>query len=202
MRGFNYKKSVQVLNYLASKSDQPFNKMKAIKLVWLADRLHLRKYGRTITGDTYFAMKLGPVGSNTRDILETSSFLSDETLEYSTQYIDVIDKYNYTSKQHPNFEVFSQTDTEAITEIFDAYGNYGHYELSQISHSFPEWKRWKSALDNKNGSSFLIQFEDFFQDHTNKKTPFSDNDEALRLIKKLYLKADESLNNASNQSSI
>jgi hypothetical protein len=44
--------------------------MKAYKLLWLADRYHLRQYGRTITGDTYFALPLGLIPSDAKNILE------------------------------------------------------------------------------------------------------------------------------------
>lgn len=60
MPNTNYRKITQALNYLATKNpDKKINKLKAIKLVWIADRYHLRKYGRPITWDTYEAMPLG-----------------------------------------------------------------------------------------------------------------------------------------------
>ena len=95
MRGFNYKKSAQALNYLANKNGGTLNKMKAIKLIWLADRLNLRKYGRSITGDDYYALPNGPVPSATRDILESSDFLDDIASVYASEYITEIDKYNF-----------------------------------------------------------------------------------------------------------
>jgi len=48
MVGFNHKKAVQTLAYFAQKEGGVINKMKAFKLIWLSDRLHLRKYGRPI----------------------------------------------------------------------------------------------------------------------------------------------------------
>ena len=106
MRGFNYKKSVQALNILAFKNGGVINKMKAIKLIWLSDRLHLRKFGRTITGDDYYALPNGPVPSATRDILESSNFLDDVASDYAKEYITEIDKYNYTSVIKANTKVF------------------------------------------------------------------------------------------------
>ena len=62
--------------------------MKAIKLVWMADRLHLREYGRPITNDDYVAMKFGPVGSVTRNITdEAIPYLTDEQFGYSRNYL-------------------------------------------------------------------------------------------------------------------
>lgn len=48
---------VQVLDYLASKLvGKRLSKLNALKLVYLADRDHLRKYGMPIIRDEYFAM--------------------------------------------------------------------------------------------------------------------------------------------------
>ena len=84
----NYKKITQALNWLARKEGGEINKMKAIKLVWMADRLHLREYGRPITNDDYIAMKFGPVGSVTRNITdEAIPYLTDEQFGYSRNYL-------------------------------------------------------------------------------------------------------------------
>ena len=56
------KKIIQALAYIAyQQADHKINSMKAYKLLWLADRYHLRQFGRTITGDTFFALPHGVV---------------------------------------------------------------------------------------------------------------------------------------------
>ena len=97
MRGFNYKKAVQALNFFAKEDGGTINKMKSIKLIWLADRLHLRKYGRSITGDEYFALPNGPVPSATRDVLECNNFMDDIASDYASEYIIAHEKYNFKS---------------------------------------------------------------------------------------------------------
>src|SRR3990167_7093267 len=87
----SYKKATQALNFFAQKKDGKINKMKAIKLIYLADRLHLRKYGRPIVGDAYWAMKLGPVGSRTKRVAELDT-MPDEAYVYAKKYIRPIDE--------------------------------------------------------------------------------------------------------------
>jgi len=70
---FDCRKTTQALNYFAIKAGGTINRMKAIKLVYLADRYHLRKYCRLITNDIYFAMDNGPVASGVKDIAEQSN---------------------------------------------------------------------------------------------------------------------------------
>ena len=43
---------------------------KAYKLLWLIDRYSLRHYARTVSGDQYYAMILGPVPTDAKHILE------------------------------------------------------------------------------------------------------------------------------------
>jgi hypothetical protein len=163
MRGFNYKKTVQALNFFASRSENGIiNKMKAIKLIWLSDRLHLREYGRLISGDTYYALPNGPVPSATRDVLENSAFLDDTASDYASQYLKITDRYNYCSIADVNLKVFSQTDKDALERVFDVYGKKDQFELSSFSHLFPEWKRFESALSKKLSSRFEILQDDFF----------------------------------------
>lgn len=185
MKPFNYKKSVQALALLAAKEGGTINKMKAIKLIWLSDRLHLRKFGRTITGDTYFAMKLGPVASNIKDLIEGSTYCSPEELEYSTTFLNRIDNKNYALKTEPIQKVFSKSDIEALENVYAVYGHLDQFELSDLSHHFPEWKRWESELA-KNPTRYPIDFQDFFQE-TNTDSPlFKDDQETLDLVKSLF----------------
>jgi uncharacterized phage-associated protein len=135
MNGFNYKKAVQALNFFARKSSNfTLNKMKAIKLIWLADRFHLRKYGRPIIGDVYFALPYGPVPSTTRDIVEENNIsLSEEELQYSKDFIENESKYKYKSIKDCDLKVFSKTEVEAFDKIFSTYGGLSQFKLSDMN---------------------------------------------------------------------
>jgi uncharacterized phage-associated protein len=186
MRGFNYKKAVQALNLIAIKNGGSINKMKAIKLIWLSDRLHLRKFGRSITGDTYYALQNGPVPSATRDILETSFFSSDIATEYASEFIAVIDKYHYKSKNQMNLDVFSQTDKDILEIIFNSYKSLDQFQLSELSHLFPEWQKFQSALENGLSSRFSIDLADFFINFKDDNNLFIESDDLLKISKDIF----------------
>lgn len=186
MRGFNYKKSIQSLNFFAVKGGGTINKMKAIKLIWLADRLHLRKYGRLITGDIYFALPFGPVPSTTRDFLEDSPFLTEIEVSYCNEFLTKQDKFNYGSLKDPEIKVFSQTDTDALEIVFLKYNDLDHFQLSELSHEFPEWKKYQSALEKRLSSRFEIDFEDFFVNVDDGRGVFVDDKLSLDLSKHIY----------------
>lgn len=188
-RGFNYKKSVQALNYLAQNFGGSLNKMKALKLIWLADRLHVRRYGRSITGDVYFAMPFGPVPSTTRDLVESYQSLNELESEYREQFISTsnTDKYNFSSIGVLNLKVFSKTDLNIIDEIIEKFGQLKEFELSNFSHIFPEWIRYESELKAKNSSRFEIDYKDFFVNVEEETNTFMDTEENLEITKELML---------------
>jgi len=71
---FSHRKTTLVLNFFARESDGEINKPKALKLVYFADRCHLRRFGRPITGDEHLAIPYGPVASGAKDLTEMGDF--------------------------------------------------------------------------------------------------------------------------------
>jgi uncharacterized phage-associated protein len=188
MKGFNYKKAVQALNFFAIKTGGEINKMKALKLIWLSDRLHLRKYARTILSDTYFALPYGPVASGTKDLIEGTDFLSEIEREYRNQYIIYTDKYNYKSINDFYSKVFSKSDIETMSIIFEKYGLIDEFTLSKISHFFPEWNKFEQQLASKSASRIEMDYKDFFLDcEKGYNSVFETNPDSLALAKDIFL---------------
>jgi uncharacterized phage-associated protein len=160
---FEYKKVTQALNSFALKEGGRINKMKALKLVYLADRYHLRKYGRLITNDIYFAMNYGPVPSGAKDIAEASEvFLDRNEKEYSSQYIVSEDNLTTKSLQPVDDIVFSESDIEALEFAWATFGHLNQFQLADYTHYYPEWKRHEKSLESD--SRIQIFLEDFFED--------------------------------------
>lgn len=67
---FKYDKAVNSLLYSLHQLGGKTDMHKLCKILYFADQRHLSQYGRSITGDTYIAMKFGPVPSCVDDILK------------------------------------------------------------------------------------------------------------------------------------
>ena len=181
---FNYKKATQALNRFALKSGGKINKMKALKLMFLADRYHLRKYGRLVSNDYYVAMKLGPVPSITMDIAEADSFLDPNLKEYAVQYLKASSTRRQIESVKPvETEYFSESDLEALNFAWDKFGHLAKWSISDFTHEYPEWQRHLPAL--RAGSKVeQISLDDFFKDPENPEIDrcydLSDEDRQLR----------------------
>jgi len=161
---FDYMKATQALNYFALKEGGCISRLKALKLIYFADRYHLRKYGRFITDDIYFAMRLGPVASNTADIAGATDFMGKDESKYRSQFIAGKGKNDITSLDSPDLMVFSESDIEALEFAWDSFGCLDKWDASDITHDYPEWLKHKNKLDANPGGRFNMPPPDFLDD--------------------------------------
>jgi uncharacterized phage-associated protein len=187
MVGFNHKKAVQTLAYFAQKEGGVINKMKAFKLIWLSDRLHLRKYGRPILNDVYFALPKGPIPSSTKDLADNSDYLADNEKELRQQMLENAGRYTIKSKAETQKNVFSESDLEVMSLVYDSFGNLDEFTLSELSHEYPEWKKFEKSLQMGHSSRFEMNYQDFFEDNENSHSLFKQDEELLELNKEVFL---------------
>jgi len=143
---FDYLKATQALDYFTTKAGGQINKMKALKLVYFADRYHLRKYGRMITNDNYLAMEHGPVPSTTKDIAESNDYLDETIKAYSQGFIEPIDNLTLKAKSKLDESALSDSDLEALKFSWDTFGHLDQFELRDLTHFYPEWISVKDDL--------------------------------------------------------
>jgi len=162
---FSHRKATQALNFFARKAGGRINKMKALKLVYFSDRYHLRKYGRPVVGDEYLAMNYGPVASSTKDLAEMSDFLGEEEQRYAKRFIRPADSaITYESVHDLDKKVLSESDQEALTFAWSRFGRVDKFELSKLTHRYPDWKRHKAALQSNVVTRVPMNYRDFLDD--------------------------------------
>ena len=154
--------TVQAIAYLARRSGRGLSKLVLLKLLYLADRYHLRKYGRTILNDRYFAMRFGPVASEAKSIIEGG--LRDG---YALRFVRV----SMISHKPRDFQFItayggeplgwlSVTDQEALDAALNVWAVCDN--LVGFTHEFPEWKKHEDKI-NAGASSVEMDYEDFFE---------------------------------------
>lgn len=156
----DYQKITQALCYLGSKCRRrTMDKLHALKVMYLADRYHLRKYGSTISADSYLAMEMGPVASATRKTIEGR--LSGDPAAYAQMYISP-GKDNFRSKINTCLDELSKTDIEALDAAYDTYLDKGPGNIIKFTHRFPEWQKHQCEIDG--GKKYVrMSLVDFFE---------------------------------------
>lgn len=162
---FSHRKATQALNFFAQRAGGSINKMKALKLVYFADRYHLRKYGRPVVGDEYVAMNYGPVASGTKDLAEMSDFLGEEEARYAKKFIEPSESGRmYASVSGVDEKVFSESDREALVFAWSRFGRIEKFALSKLTHRYPDWKRHEAALQSNVVTRVPMNYRDFLED--------------------------------------
>jgi len=158
---FDEKKVGQALLYIATRVGAPVSKLVALKLLFLADRYHLRKYARAISGDDYFAMRLGPVASKTKTLIErlakspAKDGLAVSVVHRGRKKYETL---SVSGQMKQPFRALSETDKEALDVALNL--RMLHEDLVEFSHCFPEWKRCALGLETK--SRVKMKLVDFF----------------------------------------
>lgn len=189
MTSVQYQKVTQSLNYLLQLSkDKKMNKLHLIKLLWAADRYHMRKYGRLVSEDTYVAMPKGPVASLALHIInDETDFIPTESVDYGRKYIKLgRDKLQVSSLEETNSDFLSQSDIESLDFAWDKFNDYDRFDLVEFTHRYPEWKKHESVLEQLK-TSMSIDPLDFFEDPSDgMEDPFKQDAELIKANRETY----------------
>lgn len=139
------------LLYIAGKFDKGVDYIKLFKLLYLAQKAHLSKYGRPIVNDDFYAMKAGPAPSVMYNICKVADGeRSEQDLEDAARCISVqtkkMSKGNdvkyVTVCESPDMDELSTSDIECIDEVYTKYGKLTSSRLSTITHDSAWKKNW------------------------------------------------------------
>ncbi len=179
---------VQAINYILKKTGK-IDKLKIVKLVYLADKMHLILYGRTITGDSYCVMKNGPVGSTTLDILnENLEFLEDSDIEYSRKYLSKVpldSKLYEATNVASEYDFLSESDQTVLDRIITLFSKKSSLSLVELTHKYPEWKQYESEFMNQTRKHADIRVDELFSAIEND--PLGIDPAQLQCSKEIFL---------------
>ena len=141
---------IEAVYYILQKVKKA-DKIKLVKLIYLADKYHLIRYGRTITNDDYYAMEHGPVGTTVKDVLSLDPFnISSHGYKHASRLIEKIDDNLFGAKANVrvSFDMLSETDREALDFVIEHFGKMRSWKLRDYTHKFPEWYQYEDLFKN------------------------------------------------------
>lgn len=164
---FDVEKLVQAIAYMSERGVTGLDKLKVLKLLFLADKQHLLEIGRPILGDVYACMDWGPVPSQSYNIIRNvvDADPRKRTAENLFAEYFTIDRERdhptLVAKKSPDLDVFSESELAALDEVITKYGHLSGGDLIALTHDDPIWKIPDEK--RKPGSSIPIPFELFFE---------------------------------------
>ena len=111
---------------------------KICKILYFADQKHLSEYGRSITGDTYIAMRYGPVPSYIDDLLKAvrgdSFFSSVKEIEPLKKLIVFENRFIIRGLSDPDLNELSGTDINCLNYAIELCKDKNFGQLTEMSH--------------------------------------------------------------------
>lgn len=129
---FNRTKAIEAILYLANKLNDP-GKYVICKLLYLADKCSLEKYGRFIFGDSYSAMQGGATPSEAYALLKEAARTTVSGIKVEGNRVIPLRK--------PNLDYLSESDVECLEQII----NTPHSRMIRDTHD----SAWQKSWDNK-----------------------------------------------------
>jgi len=154
---FNERKVAQMAAFLLRKDGDKMPHLKLMKLLYLADREAMGRYGAPISGDRIVAMQHGPVLSMTLNLM-------DGDVESSPNGWDdlISDKENHElslkrTLTPDDMDELSQADISVLEAVWKQFGHMDKWVIRDYTHDHcPEWT-------DPNGSSVPIPYESVFR---------------------------------------
>ena len=148
---FNERKATQAAAYLLKRRGGQMSYLKLIKLLYLADRAALARWGRPITTDRYFSMNHGPVLSHVLDLVTDGDAPGEEVVW--DKAVSAPANYEVQLKADPGDDELSEAELAVLDEVWRQYGCMGRWDLVELAHKLPEWK-------DPQGSAIRISYRD------------------------------------------
>lgn len=155
---FRERKVAQMAAFLLAKAGGKLNILKLMKLLYLADREAMGRYGEPISFDFIAAMPHGPVLSLTYDLANGSTqsqpdgwdaFVTDRA-EHEVSIREGM------SGSREQLRELSDADVEVLEAVWATFGKMGKWEIRDYTHSkCGEWT-------DPEGSSKPISYRDVF----------------------------------------
>lgn len=143
----NTQKAIECVLWIIQRGES--NMYNIWKILFSAEKNHLNRYGRPITGDRYVAMEFGTV----------PGWLYDATKIKRGEIAFYRDDNSLYAERLPQMEYLSESDMECLEYGFKEYASLDFKSVMNKNHEEPAWK--KNYVQD---SAAVIPFEDIIEE--------------------------------------
>lgn len=153
---FHPEKTTQAVAHLLRSLGGETDKVKLMKLIYIADRTNFLRRGAPLTGDRQVAMPFGPVPSATLNLVNGDDWCGRE----EEHCFFTIRDNKVCLRVDPGIGLLDPDEVGVLDDVIAEHGNKHTWALVEETHGFPEYKDAYVA-----GSSRLIPYELILKHH-------------------------------------
>ena len=140
-----------IIKYFCANTNEKFlGKTKLMKLFYFLDFTHVKNYGESVTGDTYYHLEYGPIPTVIKNLIDTNddnpenSILSD-TISVSQKEDMKMHKINCLVEfKETDLDYFSQNELETLKNVCNRFKDSSTKEIVELSHNEAPWLKTKN----------------------------------------------------------
>jgi hypothetical protein len=137
---FDIRKAIAATGYLCELNDGSIDVLKAIKMLYIADRKALVEWHRPITGDKFWSLEHGPIVSRIYDLIRGRIFGPEMEIWRTVFNPREGDTVSLKKDAQPDTMPLSRREKDVLVEAFDEIQPLSIGQVIDLVHKFPEWK--------------------------------------------------------------
>ncbi len=158
---FTARKIAQMSAFFAQKEGGRINILKLIKLLYLADRESMARYGTPISFDYAYSMDKGPMLSQALDFI--NGFIKDPG-DVATWEVWIGNRNNHDVSANRNFarddlDEISDASLDVLEAVWEQFGRLNQWQLVDYTHdpdNCPEYKETPKGQRNPISDSDIL----------------------------------------------
>jgi uncharacterized phage-associated protein len=131
---FDPEKATEAILYVSSRVGDMYA---TLELLYLADKLHLYRYGRFLFGDGHYALPHGPAPQGAYDLLRFVRGASQNESQYEYEpalKAFAIEGNTIRALRDVDASLFSESDEECLNEVISEFGSAGFARPKAATH--------------------------------------------------------------------
>lgn len=153
---YNPRKAAQIIAFFATREGGQISVLKAVKLVYLADRLFMARFDSSMLLDQLVSMDHGPVNSITYNQINGL----DPDREDWREFVSDRDNHDIAAARadfaDTDFDELSRAELAVLRDVWTQFGTMTKWQVRDYTHDHcPEWR-------DPNGSSEPIPYRRLF----------------------------------------
>lgn len=168
-----------VVLYILDQYSGRIDNLKLYKLMYFAQKEHLKLYGSELVGETFKAIQHGPVPTFTKrafDALfhnnEKTEDIDDFCISFETHKQEYQGTKSFTvisSSEKPDMDELSMSNIKCIDAVMELYKDKDAYELCEISHKDKAWIKASKRAEMDPQSNRMTTMEILWAANASKK---------------------------------
>lgn len=168
---FHPRKCAEALALFAAAGVPDLTKLKAVKLIYFSDRLHMLRFGRPIVGGHYYCLDKGPVPSEALNAINAVAAGESVRNPDAKELAQKVSLHRSGWQFHPRVvavvppdeNVFSESEMQILNSVAAEYGRLSVGNLIEMSHAHEAWR--EADADRMAGGRAEMPYETFFEDN-------------------------------------